>query len=223
MDRMRGCLIAVLVVLAVADVHAQSVRYVTDSLTLEARTGPSTGHRIVRMLESGTRVSVLEEADGYSRARMPDGADVWILSRYLQSEPVASERLAAVTEELESLRAEKVSLTEALGQAREVAEQAEAALGTAQLDNQELRQELASIKQAAASTLATRDENTRLTAEVDTLRQQLDLLGSEARALKEGREREWFIAGAGVLGAGMLLGLLLPKLGRRKRRSWSGL
>ena len=223
MDRMRGLLLAVLLVLAVGEVRAQSVRYVTDSLTLEARTGPSTGHRIVRMLESGMRVSVQEEADGYSRVRMPDGADVWILSRYLQSEPVASERLAAVTEELESLRADKASFPEDLRQAREKGEQAEAALGTAQLDIQELRQELASIKQAAASALEIRDENARLAAEVDTLRQQLDLLGSEARALKEGREREWFIAGAGVLGAGMVLGLLLPKLGRRKRRSWSGL
>lgn len=222
MDRMRGFLLLTLLALVgPAAVQAQGVQYVTDSLPLEARTGPSTSHKIVRMLESGTRVTVLEESEGYSRIRTPDGQEVWILSRYLQSSPAAKDRLADAMRELKSLREEKASLSEKLTQARDLGQRTEGALAGARRDTQALSQELASIKQAAASTLATRAANERLTAEVGALKEQLDVLGAETRSLKESREREWFIAGAGVLGVGMLVGLVLPRLGRRRRRSFS--
>ena len=58
-----------------AQIHAQAVRYVTDSLRLETRQGPNTSFRITRMLSSGDRVSVLEEdaSTGYSRIALDDG------------------------------------------------------------------------------------------------------------------------------------------------------
>ena len=218
MGRRRGYLVALLVVAGLADAGAQEVRYVTDSLPLEARSGPSTAHKILLMLESGTRVTVMEEADGYSRVQPPSGPEVWILSRYLQPVASARERLADATKELEGLREEKTSLSAALEQTRNAGAQAESALQTAQSANQALQQELAAIKQAAASTLATRAENARLISELDALRGQLDILSSETRTLKESRQRESFIAGAGVLGAGLLLGLILPRLRGRRRR-----
>jgi SH3 domain protein len=203
-------------------VQAQTVRYVTDSLRLEARSGPSTSHKILQMLPSGTPVTVLEETDGYNRVRTPEGNEVWILSRYLESTPAAQDRLAEALAELERYRAEKTQLVSSLKETRGAAEEVDAALRTAQSESQELRQELTRIRQAAASALATRAENERLTGTVSTLREQLDTANSEVRFLKEGRERDWFIAGAAVLGVGIVLGLILPRLGRRRRRNWSG-
>ena len=64
-----------LLALAASGATAQSRQYVTDSLRLEARTGPSTEHRIVQMLDSGTRLEVLEEREGWSRVTLPTGEE----------------------------------------------------------------------------------------------------------------------------------------------------
>ncbi|MCC5793378.1 MAG: hypothetical protein JJT85_01425 [Chromatiales bacterium] len=44
---------------------------------------------------------------------------------------------------------------------------------------------------------------------------------AESRRLDRSR-RQWFVAGAGVMVAGILLGLILPRL-RRRRSAWSDL
>ena len=77
----------------------RQTRYVTDRTIVELRRGPSTEYLILRNLEAGERVEVLEQNDaGYSRVRVADqGTEGWILTRFLTAEPIARERLA-VTE-----------------------------------------------------------------------------------------------------------------------------
>ena len=219
---MGGKIFAALVLLGLGvTVSAQEVRYVTDALRLEMRTGPDTSFKIVRMLASGSEVTILEEQDGYSQVRTKGGREAWILTRYLQREPAARAQLAEVMFELGTLRAEKANFAHTLGEASGVSERAQATLEEAQRDNEALNTELIQVKEAASSTLATRRENGRLTVELKALKAELDGLATETRALKEGREREWFLAGAGVLGAGIMVGLVAPSLVRRRRRSRS--
>jgi SH3 domain protein len=45
------------------------------------------------------------------------------------------------------------------------------------------------------------------------------MLDEENTSLRDRTNRDWFLAGAGVLFGGILLGLLVPKL--RKRKNWS--
>ena len=205
--------------------HAQAVRYVTDSLRLETRQGPSTNHRITHMLSSGARVTVLEEEGetGYSRVALDDGTEVWILTRYLMEEPAARAQLGEAqenfTREREMAR-DLASQLETLGQTTNEIEQSRSALVT---DKKVLQTELAQIKQAAADTLAIRERNQDLNTELTTLSADLDAANQRNRALKERSERDWFIAGAGVLLGGMILGLVVPKIRWKRRRGWGEL
>ncbi|MDV7391894.1 TIGR04211 family SH3 domain-containing protein, partial [Arthrospira platensis SPKY1] len=63
--------------------------YATDSCTLPVRTGTSTGHRILRMVASGTPLEVISTnvAQGYTQVKTPEGAVGWILTRELMDEP----------------------------------------------------------------------------------------------------------------------------------------
>jgi len=45
-------------------------RYVTDEIVITLRTGPSTQNAIIRNLESGDGVTILEESDDGSYARV---------------------------------------------------------------------------------------------------------------------------------------------------------
>ena len=90
-------------------------RYVTDRTIVEIRRGPSTEYLILRNLEAGERVEVLEQNEdaGYSRVRVADqGTEGWILTRFLTAEPIARERLAVAERGLAAAR-ERVTALEA--------------------------------------------------------------------------------------------------------------
>ena len=206
-------------------VHAQTERYVTDSLRLEARQGPSTNHRISHMLSSGARVTVLEDdtETGYSRVTLDDGSEVWILTRFLMDEPAARARLARAQENLtdEHKKArDLVTQLETLGQTADEIEQSRSALAT---DKKLLQTELAQIKHAAADTLAIQERNQSLDKQLEVVSTDLDAAKQRNRALKERSERDWFIAGAGVLLGGIIIGLVIPKIRWKRRRGWGEL
>ena len=216
--------ICLLYVLA-GHVHAQTERYVTDSLRLEARQGPSTNHRITNMLSSGTRVTVLEEdaETGYSRVALDDGSEVWILSRFLMDQPAARAQLAQAREKFTSERDNARNLTgelETMGRTADDLEQSKSALAT---DKKLLQTELAQIKQAAADTLAIQERNQSLDKQLEVVSTDLDAAKQRNRTLKERSERDWFIAGAGVLLGGIIIGLVIPKIRWKRRRGWGEL
>ncbi len=206
-------------------VHAQTERYVTDSLRLEARQGPSTNHRISHMLSSGTRVTVLEEdtETGYSRVALDDDSEVWILTRFLMDELAARAQLAEAQEnfirERDNAR-DLASQLETMGQTAGEIEQSRSALA---IDKKLLQTELAQIKQAAAGTLAIQARNQNLDKQLEAISMDLDAAKKRNRALKERSERDWFIAGAGVLLGGIIIGLVIPKLPWKRRRGWGEL
>ena len=215
------CLLSVLT----GHIQAQTVRYVTDSLRLETRQGPSTEHRITRMLSSGTRITILEEdADsGYSRIALDDGTETWILTRFLIDEPAARAQLGEAVENFNREREiarDLASQLEILGQTANEIEQSKNALAK---DKKLLQTELAQIKQAAADTLTIKAHSETLNKELEALTQELDEAMQRNRLLKERSERDWFIAGAGVLLGGMILGLVIPKIRWKRRRGWGEL
>ena len=215
------CLLSVVT----SHMHAQTMRYVTDSLRLETRQGPGTDYRITRMLSSGTRVTVLEQdpEKGYSRIALDDGSEVWILSRFLMDEPAARAQLAEAVEnstrEREIAR-DLASQLETLGQTAGEIEHSRSELAR---DKELLQTDLARIKQAAADPLAIKERNQRLDKQLETLTMDLDAAKQQNRALKERSEQNWFIAGAGVLLGGMILGLVIPKMRWKRRRRWGEL
>lgn len=208
-----------------ASVYAQSVRYVTDSLRLEARQGPSTDHRISHMLSSGARVTVLEEdaETGYTRVALDDGSEVWILTRYLMDEPSARSQLAEAVEKFTREREIARDLANQLETMSQTVSEIEKNRSELARDKKLLQTELAQIKQAAADTLTIKERNEALSKQLEAISQELDAANDRNRALKERSERDWFIAGAGVLLGGMILGFVIPKIRWKRRRSWGEL
>lgn len=202
---------------------AQTVRYVTDSLKLEARTGPTTSNRIVRMIASGTPVTVLENKDGYSRIQLAGGTEAWILTRYLMDEPSARNALAAARSSLETITKENEQLKSQLAEALSVGQSSQQARDQLEERSTNLAEELKNIRRTAAATLSINRQNQELQERVVNLERDLQLAQQENQAMSDGEERDWFVAGAGVLFGGMILGLIIPRLRWKKRRGWGEL
>lgn len=221
---LRLLLISTLLLCASSQAFAQT-RYVSDSLEVTLRSGPSTGHKIVRMLKSGTPVTILEEdsKSGYARVRSSNGAEGWVLTRYLMEEPAARDQLGKALETVKILKSGSSSAQTELVDLKSAHQTLEQEAKRLASENEKLQRELADIKNTAANALNLDSENKRLTTEFLSLERNFQLLQQQSDALKDRREQDWFIAGAGVLIAGMLMGLLLPKIRFRKKNSWGSL
>jgi SH3 domain protein len=182
------------------DAHAQdeAQHWVSDQLPTYVRSGPTDGYRIVGTLDSGEPVTLLERQNDYSRVRSQDGDTVWIPSRYLQNTPSARSRLPELQTRVDEL--------------------------TSELDgiNQEWEQRVADMK-------TTLDERGQRIEELEARNDELNSAYGEAQETVRGLEARldtqeqdllmrYFMYGAGVAGAGLLVGLIVPHLPRRRKR-----
>lgn len=78
------------------------------------------------------------------------------------------------------------------------------------------------LQEAAEQAAVLARHNQQLEQQLQTLQAQLDGLRGELVALQTEDRRRWLLAGAGVLTAGLLLGLILPAVRWRRRPSRGG-
>jgi SH3 domain protein len=220
---MMRILLLALCLATVLPAGAQATRYVTDNLPLELRSGPTTGHRILTMVESGTRVEVLEESGGWSRVRVAGGGQGWILSRFLMERPAARMELEAALTERDSARAERERMAAELGGLQERAMALEQERDELARRSRELAAELADLRRTAGAAITLQEENQRLGATVEELDAALLEARQRVTTLVRREQQTWFLSGAGVLLGGMLLGLIIPRIRWRRRKGWNEL
>ena len=186
--------------------HAQqttdATHWVSDELTTYVRSGPTDGYRIIGTLTSGEPVTVLETSGDYSRVRNAEGNTVWVLSGELQDEPSARQQLPTLERQVAELEAE-------LGGINETWEERVSAM-TETLEVREQR-----IAELEAS-------NRQLDSEADQSRQTIRQLQARLDTQEEDLLIRYFMYGGGVAGAGLLVGLIIPHLPRKrsKRDRW---
>jgi SH3 domain protein len=92
-------------------------------------------------------------------------------------------------------------------------EQARASQGAAS-------RELADIRTASANVVEIRDRNTSLQQRVIQLERQVEELTAANERLARRSNQNWFVVGAAVLLAGIVMGLVAPSLRRKRRSDW---
>jgi SH3 domain protein len=213
-----------LLVSAAAVADAQT-RYVSDRLEVTLRTGTTTQHAILRMVPSGTRVEVLEtDADsGNSRVRIPDGTEGWVLTRFLMDQPAARDQLAAATRRMEALSARVAELAAQGEVASGERDALQAERDGLRAELEEVRAELERIRRVSASAVELDQANRELRTRLAAAEQVNDSLRMELAEARSTTRRDWFLAGAGVLAFGLILGLVLPRLKFGRRSRWGDL
>ena len=202
---------------------AADTRYVSDDLGITLRTGQSTQYQVLRTVNSGTPLEVLEtnEDSGYTQVRTSDGIEGWVLSRYLMDHPGAQEQLANATKKISRLQEANKNLQTQLNATSGDKNSLSKAKDDLTAENNKLQMELNHIRKTAASALAIESENKRLSNERSRLETELQAAQQESITLKDRRDREWFVRGAGVVILGILIGLILPKMRFRSRTRWN--
>jgi len=198
--------------------EAQSV-WVSDQFEVMLRTGPNTSNAIQLMVDSGTELDILGEdvEAGYTQVRTGGGTEGWVLSRYLMSEPSAREQLEQLTGQLTSATAEGTSTTSQLNAVRGEYDSATRQIRQLEQDNSALQSQIDDITQKAANTLSIDRQNQDLRQQLTDTEIKASMLEQENDKLSGQTTRNWFITGALVLFAGVLLGLVLPRMKFQRR------
>lgn len=196
--------------------------YVTDQCEITLRTGESTRNKILRMLKSGDQLTVLgtNSDSGYTHVRTRGGKEGYVLTRLLDNQPVARDRLQAAEQKLADFKAGMGTAAQDLERVSAERDQLIAQAEAMNSENERLSAELEEIRRAAANTLAINDENAKLNKRIIGMERELQASQLEAESLRDKTARDWFVAGAGVIILGILIGLIAPRIRVRRKSSW---
>lgn len=220
----RLCLAAGIAAASMGALAEGEMRYVTDQYDFNLRSGESTRYKILRQLPSGTPLTIISvnKESGYARVRTDEGLTGYILLNYLQNEPAARSELKAMRDKLAALQQEPDKLAAQLSALQNEYGALTANAETIKRDKQDLEAELAEIRHAATNALQIDRERRELQQQVSTLLLQVDQLEHRNLELSNKTRQQWFMIGAAVVAGGILIGLILPSLRLRRRRSaWS--
>lgn len=215
----------ILLVLCSAGALAKTA-YVTDEFKITMRSGESATHRIVRMLPTGEPLNVLSSnaETGYSRVRTAGGSEGFVLTRQLVDQPVARDRLAAAEAEVRSLKAAPGELSSRLANLTEEHNALQKAHEELKQAKTQVDQEFAALQRTSSNAVRIANERNELRKQVATLTREVEDIKQQNRELENKTAQNWFLIGAGVVVGGIVLGLILPHLRvRRRKSSWGSL
>lgn len=177
-------------------------------------------HKILKLVPSGTRVEVLEvsEEDGYTRIRIPEGGEGWVLSRYLMDAPGAKDQLARAERRIERLDTQAQARQTELDETKQALAQHRARVEELEADNGALTTEVEHLRAVAAEPIRLSDENSALKGQLTDAQARIGTLEQENRELRGNSLKIWFALGAGVSIGSLILGIVLTRIPWRRNR-----
>ena len=209
--------LTLLLILLTFKVSADSFVYITDQLDIPIRADKNFGENIIRLLPSGTELSLLQSTeDGWAQIQFDDTIG-WIKSFYISIDPPAREELKKLTR---SYNANKLLISK-LGSEKEALESELLILKQENTDlviqSSKSQAEKEHIEQIYQDALKLEHENEKHIQEKLQLKAELQLAENNTQIQKDTSSRNWFIVGAIVLFFGMIIGFVVPGLLNRRR------
>ncbi len=192
--------------------------YVAPRNELPVRTGKGFNYRIIAILTDGARVQVITTDGDWAYIRLRNGKEGWTLKRFLSSK-------LPLKQQFNALKLKNSELQKKLSDALKMVATLKTQVANLTTQNQSLTSKLKDISNkyqqlyhdsSNVITLKNAYENTQ--KELQQAKQIILTIETENSHLKSTDRIKWFLAGAGVLLIGCLIGILIAK-GRRKRSS----
>lgn len=184
--------------------HADEKRYVSDELNTWVRSGPGNNYRLVGTVNAGEEVALLQVNNDtqYGQIRDSNGRTAWIPLKELGETPSLKIRVPDLEKQVKTLTDKLSNIdgtwTQRTADMQKKVAASDSVINTLKEENQKLRNELiVAQKKVNAANLQLDDKQRTIIM-------------------------QWFMYGGGVLGAGLILGLVLPHLipSRKRKDRW---
>lgn len=196
------------------------IRYVSDVLQIQLRSGPGTQYRIIKSLQTGTSLTVdnASQENGYVQVTV-DGKTGWVATQYLMKEPSARIQLEKIQQELTKIKANASPTQQRLLELESQNSQLKTELETTQATLTAVTQELTHIKDISSKAVELDQSNNKLRLENTKLINEMDILRIENTRLMEQDNRDFILYGAFAVLLGVIITLIVPHLTAKKKHS----
>ncbi len=209
---MKSILISIGLLLLLTSPSFAETRYVSDVLVVTVRAQPGNSEEILTTVRTGEALEILEDQNAFLFVRTEKGVEGYVRSQYITADlPKAMQ--------IKQLTASNTQLQQKLDQLNASLKDSSAkvsALSTTEKDLARIKAEYQSLKTSAANVLKITQERDQLLQENTDLSETLQQLKEENSLYLRTGIIKWFLAGAGVLFFGWLLG----KASRKKKRNY---
>ncbi|NOG61487.1 MAG: TIGR04211 family SH3 domain-containing protein [Proteobacteria bacterium] len=155
----------------IATVTQAETVYVIDELKIGLHESASINSPIVKLVPSGTELTVIGRSDGLVHVEEPEGGRGWINSKYLVDKKPGKARVSELEKEIELLKSSTIMTNDETEAQKDLAQQ----LKSERLKSGQLQADLADLKAKIASV----DNSGQLLSEIEQLKQENEQLKSQ--------------------------------------------
>ena len=206
--------IGVLLILLSTAVQAETM-YVSDLAEITLRTGKGIDHKIIAMVKSGTQVEVLEPDDQWTKVRMSNGMEGWVVNRFLTSKIPSSIALQELKQKYEALLALADSPYKEITKLQEENQRLRSELSFSDKALSELTESYEALKSKSAKLSNAQAGYQNSSSQLAEQKLRAEKLEAELSKLEMRHHIRWFLSGAAVLLVGFLMGFSTKQKRRR--------
>lgn len=188
--------------------------YISGIQKITFRTGPGIDNKIIKMLSSGDKISVIEPGEVWAKVNDGNGNEGFVLTRFITDViPIGAKydslkiKFDRLTEKTSSFSTENKGLKETINSLEKELSDTKGELVTTEKSFEEL-------KKGSADYIGLKLKYDKVLLDLTQKSNRVKELESHVNI----HYIKWFLAGAGVLLVGWLIGLI-----SRKRKTYSGL
>lgn len=206
-------------------ISAKNIQYVSDDLTIPMRSGITINHKILKFLNSGMAVEIIEETEDKQYALVTlveePSKTGWVETRLLMPQKSAREQLISSRKRNQSLKDKSSELKKELSGIKK--QNTDLRTVQTRLENkiQTLQNTLTSLRENAAEPIRIADENVQLTQQLQNAQEKNQALLKENVFLGDQNIKHWFMIGAAVSIGSLILGLLITRISWKKKDRWA--
>jgi SH3 domain protein len=182
---------------------------------------------ILQLMPHGSAVEVLERKDVYTRIKTNTGIEGWVRAAYLSTSDVSTAGLSAQIEGLQQEAAQREVETNRLREDLRSKQQQtlaiEAELAEVRASDKRAREEYQRLEQDSKDTITLRKQIEELQSRVLGREREIQTLQQEIERIEDRSGRDWFLIGALVVLIGVVVGLLIGRMGGGRKtnsESW---
>ncbi|HIJ54609.1 MAG TPA: TIGR04211 family SH3 domain-containing protein [Deltaproteobacteria bacterium] len=211
----RYVFIGIFLVFATASVQAQPT-YVSEIVEITLRTGAGIDHKVIAMVKSGQPLVVLEPGPEWTKVRLPNEKEGYILSRFLTDKRPNELLLDELKEKYKNLESKGNAIREENSKQKNQNEGLLSELAAKEEQLSGLTASYDALKADSAEFLNLKTNYKQTVAQLTEQTQKAEQCEEAYSKLQKWQIIRWVLTGAGILLVGVLIGMTSK---RQRRRS----
>jgi SH3 domain protein len=191
-------------------------KYINEKMKITLRTGPAKDRKIIALLNIGQKVKVLKPGEEWTKVRLDNGKEGWVVSRFLTNKMPSRIELEILKNKHQALLARDALLLEENKTLKTENKTFGNDLAATKKRLQALNKSHETLKTASAEFLDLQSKYKKMSAKLAEQTQKANKYEEDLTKLLWNKNIKWFLGGAGVLILGFIIGFSTK---RQRRRS----